>query len=137
MPSVKILIVEDENIIARDICVRLEHFGYAVAATVATGEESIVQARALRPDLVLMDIVLCGPMDGIEAARVIREEMNIPVIFITAFADRGTLALLCEAYTDDPGRPSGRAGCGDSAGSHQMRRHRKHDGFRRQRLACG
>ena len=87
MPSVKILIVEDENIIARDICVRLEHFGYAVAATVATGEESIVQARALRPDLVLMDIVLCGPMDGIEAARVIREEMNIPVIFITAFAD--------------------------------------------------
>jgi len=87
MPSAKILVVEDENIIARDICARLEHFGYVVAAPVATGEESIIRARALRPDLVLMDIVLCGSMDGIEAARVIREEMNTPVIFITAFAD--------------------------------------------------
>ncbi len=87
MPSATILVVEDENIVARDICARLEHFGYMVAPPVATGEEAISRARELRPDLVLMDIMLRGPMDGIEAASVIKEEMNVPVIYLTAFVD--------------------------------------------------
>ena len=90
MPSVKILIVEDENIIARDICVRLEHFGYAVAATVATGEESIVQARALRPDLVLMDISLPDG-DGLELAKTVLDE--IPQMKILAISSHRSRAL--------------------------------------------
>jgi len=87
MPPSKILVVEDENIVARDICVRLEQFGYAVTPPVATGEDAIARARETRPDLVLMDIMLRGPMDGIEAARVIREELNVPVIYLTAYVD--------------------------------------------------
>ena len=87
MPSATVLVVEDENIVARDICARLEHFGYAVAPPVATGEEAIARARELRPSLVLMDIMLRGSMDGIEAASVIREEMNVPVVYLTAFVD--------------------------------------------------
>jgi PAS domain S-box-containing protein len=87
MPSARILVVEDENIVARDICMRLEHFGYTVSGPVATGEEAIAHARKLKPDLVLMDIMLRGPMDGIEAASAIREKMNVPVIYLTAFVD--------------------------------------------------
>ena len=87
MPSAKILVVEDENIVARDICARLEQFGYDVAPPVATGEDAIARARESRPGLVLMDIMLRGPMDGIEAARVIREELNVPVVYLTAYVD--------------------------------------------------
>ncbi|HTO94652.1 MAG TPA: PAS domain S-box protein, partial [Bacteroidota bacterium] len=87
MPSAKILVVEDENIVARDICARLEQFGYDVAPPVATGEDAIARARESRPGLVLMDIMLRGAMDGIEAARVIREELNVPVVYLTAYVD--------------------------------------------------
>ncbi|HUI10203.1 MAG TPA: response regulator [Bacteroidota bacterium] len=91
MPPAKILVVEDENIVARDICARLEQFGYDVAPPVATGEEAIARARGSRPDLVLMDIMLRGPMDGIEAARVIREQLNVPVVYLTAYVDEKNL----------------------------------------------
>jgi len=87
MPSERILVVEDENIVARDICARLEHFGYSVSEPVATGEEAIARARELKPDLVLMDIMLRGPMDGIQAASAIRLEMDVPVVYLTAFVD--------------------------------------------------
>jgi len=89
--AVKILIVEDQVIVARDEQHVLEALGYNVVGTTATGEGAITLAETLRPDLVLMDIMLKGGMDGVEAARHIRERFDIPVIFVTAYADPATL----------------------------------------------
>jgi two-component system response regulator AtoC len=83
----KILIVEDEFIVARDLKKRLAQFGYEVAGTVASGEEAIIAAEERRPDLVLMDIMLEGNIDGIEAAKSIRDKLNIPVIYLTSHSD--------------------------------------------------
>jgi two-component system, cell cycle sensor histidine kinase and response regulator CckA len=88
----KILVVEDENVIALDIQRDLISFGYAVPATAASGEQAIELAAELRPDLVLMDIRLRGALDGIEAAEEIRNRFNIPAVYLTAFADPATLA---------------------------------------------
>jgi PAS domain S-box-containing protein len=86
-----ILIVEDEIIIADDIKSHLQKFGYEVPSIVTSGEEALKKVRDVRPDLVLMDIVLRGAMDGIETAERIRSEFNIPVVYLTAFADDHTL----------------------------------------------
>lgn len=86
-----ILIVEDENIVALDMRMRLETMGYRVADVVDTGSLALERAQALSPDLVLMDIKLKGGQDGIEAARVLRERAEVPVIFVTAFTDEKTL----------------------------------------------
>ena len=91
MKNEKLLIVEDEKIIAIDLQRRLEKFGYNVAGLVASGKESIQKARKLYPDIVLMDIMLAGEIDGIDAAITIRKELNIPIIFITAYSDEKTL----------------------------------------------
>jgi len=88
----KILVVEDEAIVARDIERQLRKAGYEVPAVVASAEAAIEQAGQTSPDLVLMDIRLQGPVDGIEAAREIREQFKLPVIFLTAHADDETLA---------------------------------------------
>jgi CheY-like chemotaxis protein len=69
----------------------LTSFGYSVAGTAASGEEAVRAAIELRPDLILMDIVLSGEMTGIEAAEVIRERAGIPVIYLTANADAPTV----------------------------------------------
>jgi putative two-component system response regulator len=95
----RILIVEDETIIARDIQGKLESLGYEAAAIVSSGEEAIAKAGELRPDLVLMDIVIKGDIDGIEAARQIKDNYNIPVVYITAYADEKTLG---RAMITDP-----------------------------------
>ena len=87
----RILVVEDESIVALDIQERLEALGYEVPTPVAAGEKAIVQAGLLRPDLVLMDIQLQGRMDGIEAADHIRRQFGIPVIYLTANADHRTV----------------------------------------------
>jgi CheY-like chemotaxis protein len=87
----KILIVEDEEIVVLDIKNALESSGYVVAATANSGEDAIRKAMEVRPDLVLMDIVLKGGIDGIEAAEKIRALFNIPVIYLTAHTDEGTL----------------------------------------------
>ncbi|MGD8535063.1 MAG: response regulator [Candidatus Aminicenantes bacterium] len=96
----KILVVEDERIVSEDIKVRLQKLGYSVPTTVRSGEEAIEKVKILRPDLVLMDIVLEGEMDGIEAASTIRSLYNIPVVFLTAYADPKTLerAKITEPY---------------------------------------
>ncbi|MBC7096130.1 MAG: response regulator, partial [Methanobacteriales archaeon] len=86
-----VMIVEDENIVAMDIKQRLEMLGYKVTATVATGEEAIELAEKTRPDVILMDIVLKGEVDGIEAAEEIRRRFKIPIIYITAYSDKKTL----------------------------------------------
>jgi two-component system, cell cycle sensor histidine kinase and response regulator CckA len=98
--AARILITEDERIIARGIARRLQLLGYDVAGTAATGEAALQQALALGPDLVLMDIHLGGGMDGIEAASAIRIAARIPVVYLTAHADEATLhrGKLAEPY---------------------------------------
>ena len=91
MTQARILVVEDESIVAADIQDRLESLGYEVPATVASGERAVEKAGALRPDLVLMNIQLNGRMDGVEAADQIRQRFGIPVIYLTANADHPTV----------------------------------------------
>jgi len=86
----RILVVEDEVIVAMDIRNRLRHLGYEVSAIASSGEEAIEKAKE-HPDLILMDIVLKGKMDGIEAARHIQERQSIPLIFLTAHSDDKTM----------------------------------------------
>lgn len=91
MTKAKILVVEDEAIVAKDLQHRLIKFGYTVPAIVSSGEEAINKAVEISPDLVLMDIKLKGSMDGIEAAEEIYKRLDIPVIYLTAYADENTL----------------------------------------------
>jgi len=87
----KILITEDELIVALDLQSRLQNMGYEVVGIASSGDDAILQVQDKRPDLVLMDIVLYGEMDGIEASLQIREECDVPVIYLTANADAATL----------------------------------------------
>jgi CheY-like chemotaxis protein len=91
MANAKILIVEDASIIAKDIQKILSRLGYAVPAVASSGEEAIQRAAETHPDLVLMDIVLKGDMDGVEAAAQIRDRFHIPVVYLTVYADEDTL----------------------------------------------
>src|SRR6056297_1081124 len=91
MSQLKVQIVEDEGVVALDIRRHLESFGYKVVGAYASGEEAISNFKANDPDLVLMDIRLQGEMDGIEAAQIIRERYNVPVIILTAYADEKTI----------------------------------------------
>ena len=91
MSQTRILIVEDEAIVARDIAQQLTLLGYEPVAQTPRGEQALVLAEQLRPDLVLMDIQLAGEMDGIAAAQAIRERLAIPVVFLTAFVGDETL----------------------------------------------
>lgn len=90
MKKIKILITEDEQIVAKNIEKRLTADGYRVVASVATGEEAIEQAKILSPDIILMDIKLKGKIDGIETADIIRRDFHLPVIFLTSYADEET-----------------------------------------------
>jgi two-component system, cell cycle sensor histidine kinase and response regulator CckA len=96
----KILIVEDEAIVARDIGYQLQQLNYEPVAATATGEEALLLTERLNPDLVLMDIQLAGAMDGIMAAHTIRERFDIPVVFLTAYAGHGSVhrAKLTEPF---------------------------------------
>jgi PAS domain S-box-containing protein len=87
----RILVVEDEVIVARDICQQLTEQGYEAVAHTPHAEAAIELAEKLHPDLVLMDVSLAGAMDGITAAREIRERFAVPVVFLTAFTSRETL----------------------------------------------
>ncbi len=87
----RILIVEDERIVAGDVRARLRRLGYTVLDTVSTGDEAIRRAGELHPDLILMDIRLEGPVDGIQAAEVIHSRHGIPVVYLSAYADRQTV----------------------------------------------
>jgi CheY-like chemotaxis protein len=87
----RILIVEDESIVVADLVSRLPHMGYEVTGSATNGEEALVLAERARPDLVLMDIRLEGSMDGIDAAREMRDRLGLPVVFLTAHAEGATL----------------------------------------------
>jgi CheY-like chemotaxis protein len=83
----KILVVDDEAIITMQLEERLTAMGYTVAGMAASGEDAVTKARRIHPDLILMDIVMPGKMNGIEAAKIISEELDIPVVFVTSYAD--------------------------------------------------
>ena len=87
MAPARILIVEDEAIVAADIKGTLKGLGYDVSAIAFSGEEALRKTEELHPDVVLMDIVLRGQMDGIEAAQQIRERFGIPSIFMTGYSE--------------------------------------------------
>ncbi len=89
--AINIMVVEDTGIVALDIKQCLLSLGYQVPAVVSSGEEAVDKAVEHAPDLVLMDIMLKGDMDGIEAAAEIRSRLNIPIIYLTAYSDRETL----------------------------------------------
>jgi PAS domain S-box-containing protein len=87
----RILIVEDERITAEDLADILKGLGYEVSAVVSSGADAIREVEKQPPDLVLMDIRIKGEMDGAEAARILRERFDVPVVYLTAHADRDTL----------------------------------------------
>ncbi|MDD1666322.1 MAG: response regulator [Methanomicrobiales archaeon] len=95
----KVLVVDDEAIITMQLEERLTALGYEVAGMAASGEDSIEKARRLKPDIILMDIVMPGKMNGIEAAKQIYEELGIPVVFVTSYADD---AIIEKAKTARP-----------------------------------
>lgn len=91
MSHPRILIVEDETIVARDISQQLVELGYEPVGIIGRGEEVLAAAGKLRPDLILMDIHLAGDQDGIATARLVRDQLDLPVVFLTAFAETETL----------------------------------------------
>lgn len=91
MAHERILIVEDEKITGMDICHTVQEFGYEPIGPVASGEDAVTSALAQRPDVVLMDIALKGPMNGVQAAEAIRSQYFCPMIYVTAHADQTTL----------------------------------------------
>ncbi|MCK4359104.1 MAG: PAS domain S-box protein [Candidatus Cloacimonetes bacterium] len=91
MRKIKILIVEDEAIVAKDTENMLDSLGYKIVEIVTNGIETLKKIEEIQPDLVLMDIVLTGNIDGIQIAEQIRDQYNIPVIYVTAYADNNTL----------------------------------------------
>lgn len=96
----KILIVEDEAIVAKDIYVCLEKIGYEVLASFSKGEKALMYLEENTPDLVLMDIMLAGNISGIDASARIKKDYDIPVVFLTAYADEKTIerAKITEPY---------------------------------------
>lgn len=92
MTAAKILVVEDERIVALDLKTRLSTLGYSVVAMVASGEQAVQKATELSPDIVLMDIHLEGALDGIDAAQALHDALHIPVIFLTAYSQDNTIA---------------------------------------------
>ena len=91
MSKSKIMIVEDESIIAEDLADSLEDMGYIVVDIVSSGEEAILMAAEKQPHLILMDVMLQGEIDGITAAEEIYSSLQIPIIFLTAYSDNQTL----------------------------------------------
>ncbi|MDO9000509.1 response regulator [Sediminibacterium sp.] len=92
MEKLKIFIVEDESIVAKDIQNSLVKLGYEVVGIANNGKEAIEKIIEINPDLVLMDIMIKGELTGIDVSEKIKEKVKIPIIFLTAYADEGTLA---------------------------------------------
>ena len=90
MNKSRLIIVEDEAIVAADIAIRLAELGYDVVGTAAAGEEALALVERVHPDLVLMDIHLQDAMDGIEAAQELRKR-GVPVVFLTAYSEGATI----------------------------------------------
>ena len=91
MEKLKILIVEDEGVVALQLKINLQKWDYAVSGIFASGEEALENLKTSSPDLVLMDMNLQGDLDGIETAEVIRKQYNLPVIYLTANSEEKTI----------------------------------------------
>lgn len=87
---IKVLVVEDEMVIAARISVELDELGYEVTGMVSRAEQALIHCQQTPPDIVLLDINLKGEMDGVELAHLLNEEASIPIIFLTANADEAT-----------------------------------------------
>jgi two-component system cell cycle sensor histidine kinase/response regulator CckA len=87
-----VLVVEDERVVAKDLQRTLTNLGYEVPVTVATADDAIRAASARCPDLVLMDIRIKGARDGIETAEILKSQFDVPVVYLTAYADQQTVA---------------------------------------------
>ncbi len=100
MSKINVLVVEDESIVSKDIQHSLKKLGYNVVGAASTGEKAIDLVGTENPDIILMDIMLKGDINGIEAAEVIKASYAIPIIFLTAYADESTLskAKITEPY---------------------------------------
>ncbi|MCX8081266.1 MAG: LytTR family transcriptional regulator DNA-binding domain-containing protein [Bacteroidia bacterium] len=98
--KISVYIVEDESIVARDLAGCLTNYNYEVLGISNNGPDAVEKILELKPDIVLMDIMIKGTMSGLEVASIIKEKANIPVIFLTAYADEATLnkAKICEPY---------------------------------------
>jgi len=92
MAKTNVLVVEDESIVSKDIQHSLKKLGYNVVGAASTGEKAFELASSENPDIILMDIMLKGNINGIETAERVKRELNIPVIYLTAYADEATLA---------------------------------------------
>jgi CheY-like chemotaxis protein len=90
-PQLRALIVEDEFLIAEELKERLSRLGFSVIATVDSADEGVAIATRERPDLVLMDIRLRGEKDGIQAAHEIRQQVDLPIVYVTAHSDKLTV----------------------------------------------
>ena len=100
MSKINVFVVEDESIVSKDIQHSLKKLEYNVVGSASSGEKAIDLIRIEQPDIILMDIMLKGTMNGIEAAEIIKNELSIPVVFLTAYADEATLskAKISEPY---------------------------------------
>ena len=102
----KILIVEDEFIIAMDMKMKLEELGYQVIGIKNSGEQAIKKIQESKPHLILMDVLLKGEMDGIEATHEIWNRFKIPVLYITAHSDNTTISRIeespCQGFLNKP-----------------------------------
>lgn len=97
MMSARVMIVEDEAITAMATGAMIKRLGHTVSAAVGTGQDALDAFRRQRPDLVLMDIRLDGDLDGIETAKLMRRDSNVPVVFVSAFVDDVTRRRAAEA----------------------------------------
>src|SRR5262249_55167153 len=100
MSAAQILVVEDESIVARSLEAELKSLGYGVSGIASSGEEALRKVAETCPDLVLMDVVLKGKLDGVKTTEALREWFDIPVVYLTAYADDQTLkrAKVTEPY---------------------------------------
>jgi len=89
--NIRIMLVEDEAITAMDIQRMLEKIGYNVSVTIATGEDSVNMVKSVNPHLILMDIMLSNTMDGIQASELILGQIDVPIVYLTASTDPGTI----------------------------------------------
>lgn len=100
MKNSRILVVEDEAIVAMVIKRRLKDLGYIVSGVASTGKDAITKVEGTFPDLVLMDIRLKGDMDGIEATKIIKDRFSLPVVYLTAHSDDVTFKKAKETAPD-------------------------------------
>jgi CheY-like chemotaxis protein len=107
------LVVEDETLVAWHLEELLYELGMEACVIVSSGREAVVRALGNRPSVVFMDVNLAGELDGVEAARQILEKTDVPIIFVTAYADdAATVTRIRSALGDTPilGKPANRAG---------------------------